>query len=431
MSGLDLPDDGRGVAVCDWDQDGDLDLWISNRTGPSVRFLRNELENGAQFIALQLQGKNCNRDAIGARVELRLQGATQPIVRSLRGGDGFLSQSSKSIHIGLGPDAEIDDLIIHWPGGEPQRLTGIETEQRYLIVQGSPASKMELAARPAPADGDGYEDETLPVRVFTHAPIPLPPLRYLGDDGEPSEVVIGGKPVLLNLWASWCAPCVTELESFATSEALRQFGLSVVAVSADSLNGDEEAARALLAKAAWPFRSGFATQQLLDRCQMIHDFIFDLHEPIPVPTSFLIDGEGNLQAIFKGAIEPDWLVSRISTMMQAPPFGDARRKLVQPFDGRWIAPARRLNFAPIAAALAAQDPIEDALGYFNKNRQILANSPQAARLYVALGSGLEKAGRPGEAKQFYRRALNRSPGFIEALRSLESLDNRSPATTEP
>ena len=41
-TGLDFPDDGRGIAVSDWDQDGDLDLWIRNRTGPRLRLMLNQ-----------------------------------------------------------------------------------------------------------------------------------------------------------------------------------------------------------------------------------------------------------------------------------------------------------------------------------------------------------------------------------------------------
>ena len=53
-SGLDFPDDGRALAVCDWDQDGDLDLWLSARTGPMLRFVRNDSGDGHNFVAVRL-----------------------------------------------------------------------------------------------------------------------------------------------------------------------------------------------------------------------------------------------------------------------------------------------------------------------------------------------------------------------------------------
>ncbi|MGI9427465.1 MAG: hypothetical protein ACR2NM_02325, partial [Bythopirellula sp.] len=72
VSGLDYPDDGRAVAIVDWDQDGDQDMWISNRNAPRLRLMRNDVPRGNHFLALRLEGdgKTTNRDAIGARVEV-------------------------------------------------------------------------------------------------------------------------------------------------------------------------------------------------------------------------------------------------------------------------------------------------------------------------------------------------------------------------
>ena len=70
ISGFDFDDDARAVAKCDWDFDGDLDLWVANRTAPQVRFLQNKMGSQRHFIALRLIGRQSNRDAIGAQVLL-------------------------------------------------------------------------------------------------------------------------------------------------------------------------------------------------------------------------------------------------------------------------------------------------------------------------------------------------------------------------
>ena len=75
-SGLDFDDDARALALVDWDHDGDLDLWLANRTGPRLRLMINQTVPAGQpsnrFVALKLRGTTSNRDAIGARVELLL-----------------------------------------------------------------------------------------------------------------------------------------------------------------------------------------------------------------------------------------------------------------------------------------------------------------------------------------------------------------------
>ena len=138
ISGFDFPDDGRALALTDWDQDGDLDVWVGNRSGPQVRFLNNETNNGHHYLAVRLEGRECNRDAIGARVEVVAKGGgrgergerrgpnthlstfdpqPQTLIKTLRAGDSYLGQSTKWLHFGLGDVDEIDELVVVWPGG--------------------------------------------------------------------------------------------------------------------------------------------------------------------------------------------------------------------------------------------------------------------------------------------------------------------------
>lgn len=88
ISGLDLKDDGRAVCFSDWDQDGDLDVWISNRNGPQIRYLKNN-NNTNNYLSLKLIGKKCTSDAIGTRVVIETEdGLSQ--TRTINAGSGFL-----------------------------------------------------------------------------------------------------------------------------------------------------------------------------------------------------------------------------------------------------------------------------------------------------------------------------------------------------
>ena len=70
-----MPDDARGIATTDWDGDGDLDLWVANRSGPQLRFFRNTSDTEHNSVVLALEGTTCNRDAIGARITCRINNA--------------------------------------------------------------------------------------------------------------------------------------------------------------------------------------------------------------------------------------------------------------------------------------------------------------------------------------------------------------------
>ena len=102
ISGLNYPDDGRGISTTDWDNDGDLDLWISNRNGPRLRLMRNDNDNDNNFISFLLKGNgtSSNRDAVGARIEIKTenQKGNITLIQTVRAGQGFLSQSSKCVH---------------------------------------------------------------------------------------------------------------------------------------------------------------------------------------------------------------------------------------------------------------------------------------------------------------------------------------------
>ncbi|MCA9265079.1 MAG: ASPIC/UnbV domain-containing protein, partial [Planctomycetales bacterium] len=130
ISGFDFVDDARAVAVVDWNTDGALDLWVTNRTAPRVRVLQNQPHAMNHWIAFRLEGTACNRDAIGARVELHVPNQP-PLVATLRAGSGYLSQASKRVHMGLGQHADPIDIVVYWPDGETAKYTKLDPDATY------------------------------------------------------------------------------------------------------------------------------------------------------------------------------------------------------------------------------------------------------------------------------------------------------------
>jgi tetratricopeptide (TPR) repeat protein len=137
--GLADTGDGRGLAIADFDGDGDLDVYISNQGQNGVLY-RNEIGSRNNWLQVDLVGTTCNRDAIGARVTLVSEGASQ--IREVNGGNGDHSQCPYRLHFGLGRRKVIDHLQVRWPNGYVKRLTGIRPNQILKITEQTPAKHL-------------------------------------------------------------------------------------------------------------------------------------------------------------------------------------------------------------------------------------------------------------------------------------------------
>ncbi|MBZ0114285.1 MAG: CRTAC1 family protein [Thermoanaerobaculia bacterium] len=126
----------RALAVGDFNDDGRLDLLITNTNG-SPEVLRNELTTGNHWLGVHLKGPASNPLAIGARVTLSGPGDRHQL-QEVRSGGSFLAQSDLRLHFGLGREAVPVKLEIRWPNGEVQRAE-VEELDRYVEVAYSPA----------------------------------------------------------------------------------------------------------------------------------------------------------------------------------------------------------------------------------------------------------------------------------------------------
>ena len=120
----------RGTAVGDLDNDGRLDLVISDLDG-KAQVLRNETPNAGHWLQIRLEGKGLNQDAVGSLIKIRVGKST--MIRPVRSGTGYLSQDDLRQHFGLGETTKVDEIEVLWPDGSVSKQKGVDGDQILLI----------------------------------------------------------------------------------------------------------------------------------------------------------------------------------------------------------------------------------------------------------------------------------------------------------
>jgi hypothetical protein len=175
---------GRGdaAAVADYDNDGFLDIAISNgngeppfENGPYQLF--HNKGNGNHWLELQLHGVASNRDGVGARVILTAGGVSQ--MREQGNGVHRLAQNSQRVHFGLAQNSSASSVVIYWPSGTVQTLNNVAANQILEVTESSTGGGPSFALDPSGlAFGDQLHATSSAPRAVTltntgTSPLPL------------------------------------------------------------------------------------------------------------------------------------------------------------------------------------------------------------------------------------------------------------------
>ncbi len=128
-----VPSVSRGVAVGDFDNDGDLDILVSNNGGAPQLF-RNDGGNANHWLQIFLIGTRSNRDGTGARITV--WAGDLKLYDQKKGGMSYQSAQDPRLHFGLGSRKTVDAIEVRWPSGEVTRLKDVAADQVVCIKEG-------------------------------------------------------------------------------------------------------------------------------------------------------------------------------------------------------------------------------------------------------------------------------------------------------
>ncbi len=426
-------DDTRGVATCDWDGDGDLDVWTTNRTAPRLRLLRNNLTSSQQWVAVKLEGKSCNRDGIGAALQLKLPSG-QILYQTRRCGEGFLSQNSAWIHFGLGNEKPGPlSLHIRWPDASSETHQ-ITRGRRWHLRQGDspreakPLSPVKLNASEPTVVPWAAESRTVIVNRLV-----IPSLQGSSiQTGKPPAKRSG---TLLVFFAPWCLPCVEEMT--ALTKAAVQLEKAGVYVQALAVPGLDEApdksladSKSLLKKLKWPFAAASLDPDTAGALDIFHRSFLSLRRQLPIPASFLLDARNQLTVIYRGPLHVDQLLEDVKILPQSP---ETVRQHHLPFTGQWELPVPEASVTSVLIPWKRAGYLSQGQAYLQRELAPLrgkrVTDPKQLSQLMNLCEHLFDFNRlrkdDAGLLEAYQLALEFYPNYVPALYELGNMHGRA------
>jgi thiol-disulfide isomerase/thioredoxin len=294
VSGLDSISDGRAAVFADFDNDGDYDVFLTAIQGETHLLFRNNVGHSSRFLRLLLEGdKALGRNAYGAVA--RVTTSAGVLTKSKSGGAGFLSQHDPRLLFGLGADERAQKIEVTWPDGRveifPADAARAGATLRLRAGTGrAEATAVKNAQLPDPLTKAERAASGLKIKVG--GPMPDLALRTLsGGSVSLYKLLRPGRRALVNVWATWCAPCakeMPELQKLAPALAARR--LDLLGVSVDAEPDADVKGYVAARRIAYPIYIGGAAA-------LENLYATDL---ATVPLSVVVDDKGRVLEILSG-----------------------------------------------------------------------------------------------------------------------------------
>lgn len=295
LSGADSPNDGRGILAADFDDDGDVDLFVHNMQRERHMLYRNDMHASgaadARFVKVRLRATKSQYEAIGAVVVSKCASGTTAQVLSR--GSGFASCQPPELVFGLG-SATSTEIEVIWPGLRRESFGKQDAGSRVRLVEGSGrAESYEALPRPLP--------DPLPQGLKIRAGDLVPSVRLVDRAGKESDVDVralaNGKTLELTLWATWCTSCIAEIPAL---QKLADAGDSrIVAIGLDAPSDRERADKVLRDRGGRYDAFYLPAGQEPSEPDLAK--IVDL-DRLPLPTTLVISPEGRLVSVVRGPV---------------------------------------------------------------------------------------------------------------------------------
>jgi thiol-disulfide isomerase/thioredoxin len=294
VSGIDSVLDGRASVFADFDNDGDADVFVTNIQGEAHQLFRNNVgRRGGAVRVIVDGGVKYGRDAFGTIV--RARNGERVLTKIHAGGSGFLSQHDPRLLFGLAGARSLETLEVTWPDGRVERVTGPFAAGGTVVVRAGTGRAVPVSLTESRLP-DPLGKEAVAARGLTVAAGARLPEVAVGRPGTGGTVPFdtfrkAGRRTLVNIWATWCGPCLKEMRELeAIRGALAAAGIDVVGLNVDT---DPEADIPGFVR-----RTGATYPIALGGAKAI-EALYATDE-LTVPMSLLLDEDGVVREVFSG-----------------------------------------------------------------------------------------------------------------------------------